>query len=60
MNLARFFTLLLCLPTFVFAQKADPVLFTVAGMPVHVSEFEYIYIKNNGTDANYSQELLEN
>lgn len=60
MNLARFFTLLLCLPTFVFAQKADPVLFTVAGMPVHVSEFEYIYNKNNGTDANYSQKSLEN
>ena len=29
------------------AQKADPVLMTVDGKDVHVSEFEYLYDKNN-------------
>ncbi|HEX5625150.1 MAG TPA: peptidylprolyl isomerase [Saprospiraceae bacterium] len=41
-----------------FAQVKDPVLFTVAGTPVHVSEFEYIYNKNNGKDADYSRKSL--
>ena len=32
-----------------FAQKADKnaVIFTVAGEPVTVGEFEYVYTKNN-------------
>lgn len=42
-----------------FAQKSDPVLFSVAGNPVKVSEFDYIYNKNNGKDANYSRQSLE-
>ncbi len=29
------------------AQTSDPVLMTVAGKPVHQSEFEYLYNKNN-------------
>lgn len=41
------------------AQDADPVLFTVAGKPVQLSEFEYIYKKNNGKDADYSRKSLE-
>lgn len=41
------------------AQKEDPVLFTVAGMPVKVSEFEYIYAKTNGKEATFSKESLQ-
>ncbi len=54
-------TLLLVL-TLVFgsllAQQNDPVLFTVAGKPILLSEFEYIYNKNNGKDADYSLKSL--
>ncbi len=42
----------------IFAQN-DPVLFTVEGVPVHVSEFDYIYNKNNGDGADYSKKSLE-
>ncbi len=42
-----------------FGQQDDPVLFTVNKNPVHVSEFDYIYKKNNGDKADYSQESLE-
>ena len=31
----------------VSAQAADPVLMTVDSKPVHVSEFEYLFNKNN-------------
>lgn len=41
------------------AQNDDPVLFTVAGKPVHVSEFNYIYTKTNGKEANFSKKSLE-
>lgn len=37
----------------------DPVLFTVNGKEVRVSEFKYIYNKNNGEKANYSKASLE-
>lgn len=43
---------------FVFAQN-DPVLFTVEGKPVHVSEFDYIYSKNSGKKTDYSIENLQ-
>jgi peptidyl-prolyl cis-trans isomerase SurA len=45
-----------------FAQNGasdDPVLFTVEGTPVHVSEFEYIYKKTNGDKATFSKESLQ-
>jgi peptidyl-prolyl cis-trans isomerase SurA len=50
--------LLLILPFLSVAQD-DPVLFTVEDNPVHLSEFEYIYNKNNGSGADYSQASLE-
>ena len=42
-----------------FAQTNDPVLFSVEGNPVHLSEFEYIYTKTNGDKANFSKKSLE-
>lgn len=41
------------------AQSDDPVLFTVEGKPVRVSEFDYIYAKTNGAEADYSRASLE-
>ncbi len=41
------------------AQQDDPVLFTVEGNPVNVSEFEYIYSKTNGQQADFSRKSLE-
>lgn len=40
-------------------QSSDPVLFTVDNDAVNVSEFNYIYNKNNGENANYSKESIE-
>jgi len=40
-------------------QKNDPVLFTVAGKPVHTSEFLYIYSKTNREKADFSKASLE-
>lgn len=39
--------------------QQDPVLFTVENEPVRLSEFQYIYGKNNGKDADYSRESVE-
>ncbi len=47
---------------FLFAAQSfgqsDPVLFTVDGKPVNVSEFNYIYTKTNGTKADFSKESV--
>ncbi|MBK9270606.1 MAG: peptidylprolyl isomerase [Saprospiraceae bacterium] len=43
----------------VFSQSNDPVLFTIQNQPVKVSEFEYIYTKNNGKEADFSKASLE-
>lgn len=40
-------------------QKGDPVLFTVADKPVHISEFLYIYSKTNRDKADFSKASLE-
>jgi peptidyl-prolyl cis-trans isomerase SurA len=40
-----------------FAQN-DPVLFTVKGNPVTVSEFKYIYTKTNQDKADFSEQSL--
>lgn len=37
----------------------DPVLFTVDDSEVRLSEFEYIYSKNNGENADYSKKSLK-
>lgn len=44
---------------YIFSQDNDPVLFTVAGDDVHLSEFRYIYEKNNSDKADYSKESVE-
>ncbi|WP_170110466.1 peptidylprolyl isomerase [Flavilitoribacter nigricans] len=43
----------------VIAQNGDDVLFSVAGTPVTVDEFDYIYSKTNGNNADYSRKSLE-
>ncbi len=53
-----FFLLFLSILTSTFGQK-DPVLFTVAGKPVHLSEFNYIYTKTNGIKADFSRTSVE-
>jgi peptidyl-prolyl cis-trans isomerase SurA len=42
-----------------FSQNADPILFELGDQQVRLSEFEYIYNKNNGQGADYSRESLE-
>ncbi|MCI5081712.1 MAG: peptidylprolyl isomerase [Saprospiraceae bacterium] len=46
-------------PFMTHAQSDDPVLFTVEGNPVHISEFKYIYNKTNGQNADYSKKSVE-
>lgn len=50
---------LFLVPSILFAQKNDPVLFTVENTPVHLSEFQYIYSKTNGEKANFSKASLQ-
>lgn len=42
-----------------YGQDADPILFTVGGDEVRVSEFQYIYEKNNADKADYSQASID-
>ncbi len=57
------FTVLLIALMFVLAaakaQEESAVLFTVEGKPVTRSEFNYIYKKTNGKEANFSEASLE-
>lgn len=58
----RFFSILMFVAisfTALFSQKGDPILFSVKGNPVHVSEFTYIYSKTNGNNADFSKESLQ-
>jgi peptidyl-prolyl cis-trans isomerase SurA len=48
----------LSLSTFGYSQN-DEVLFSVAGDEVTVSEFDYIYNKNNGDEADYTEQSLQ-
>lgn len=41
------------------SRDNDPVLFSVDGAPVHVSEFKYIYAKTNANKADFSKASLE-
>ena len=43
----------------VSAQNGNDVLLTVGDIKVTVDEFKYIYEKNNGKDANYSEASLK-
>lgn len=48
----------LCLLSSLTAQDDSEVLFTVAGEPVTVGEFRYIYTKTNGPAADFSEESV--
>ena len=51
--------LLLANLSLIAQDKNDPVLFTVENTPVHQSEFNYIYTKTNGDNADFSKKSLE-
>lgn len=44
---------------FLLISQSDPTIFSIDGKPVKVSEFEYIYNKNNGKDATYTKASLD-
>ena len=47
MRITAFFATILLSSTMAFAQQNDPVIMTINGQPIHRSEFEYSYNKNN-------------
>ncbi len=59
-RIASFIACLLLITTWTQVQaQQDPVLFTVDGKEVRVSEFTYIYDKTNGDKADYSEKSLK-
>lgn len=50
---------LCCLAMTAMAQNDDAILFSVDDMEIPVSEFRYIYEKNNRNDADYTQASLQ-
>jgi len=58
MNRIVIVLLFLGISCFGYSQN-DEVLFSVEGNPVTVSEFDYIYNKNNGKEADYSEKSLQ-
>ena len=54
----KLFSVLLLAVTAAHAQKADPIIMTVAGVDVPRSEFEYSYNKNN-TDGVIDKKTVE-
>jgi len=53
------FSFFLCATISLVAQQNDPILFTVKGTPVRVSEFKGIYTKTNQDKADFSRASLE-
>lgn len=56
--MSKYFILVLLFFTNIVFGQTDPVLFTVEGTPVHVSEFDYIYSKSKIDTASYSEASL--
>ncbi len=52
-------TLCLLQAGLLFGQNKDAVLFSVGDDKVHLSEFKYIYEKNNADKADYSKESID-
>ena len=50
---------MLCFVTSAQAQSEDPILFSVGGKNINLSEFKYIYQKTNGEKADFSRQSLE-
>ena len=51
--------LLLCGLSSIIGAQDDKVLMTIGDTPVYLSEFTYIYEKNNGASADYSEASVE-